>query len=158
MYPNARTSDLTIEALPSETVVYDTTNHRVHCLNEMAGLIWRHCDGKTSVDQIAGRVSEDLKLPVDSEVVKLGLQELSKRHLLVPDPEGPEQPTISRRDLGRRLALAGGTLVTLMPAITSIVAPTPAMAKSGDSADGKDKKTRRTKGTGRARRAKAKTQ
>ena len=140
MYPIARTTDLTIEALPSETVVYDTTNHRVHCLNEMAGLIWRHCDGKSSVEQIAGRLSEDLKLPVDSDVVKLGLRELSKRHLLVPDPEGPELPTISRRGLGRRLALAGGTLVTLMPAITSIVAPTPAMAKSGDNGDGKGKK------------------
>jgi hypothetical protein len=130
---------LTIEALPSETVVYDTTNHRVHCLNEMAGLIWRQCDGESSVEQIAGRLSEDLKLRVDSDVVKLGLRELSKRHLLVPDPEDPELPTISRRGLGRRLALAGGTLVTLMPAITSIVAPTPAMAKSGDG-HGKGKK------------------
>ena len=146
MYPIARTTDLTIEALPSETVVYDTTNHRVHCLNEMAGLIWRHCDGKSSVDQIAGRLSEDLKLPVDSDVVKLGLRELSKRHLLVPDPEGPELPTISRRGLGRRLALAGGTLVTLLPAITSIVAPTPAMAKSGDNGDEKGKKKGKGKG------------
>lgn len=149
MYPIARTTDLTIEALPSETVVYDTTNHRVHCLNEMAGLIWRHCDGKSSVEQIAGRLSEDLKLPVDLDVVKLGLQELSKRHLLVPDPEGPELPPISRRDLGRRLALAGGTLVTtLMPAITSIVAPTPAMAESGDSGGGKGKKKGKEKGKG----------
>ena len=57
MYPIARTTDLTIEALPSETVVYDTTNHRVHCLNEMAGLIWRHCDANSSVEQIAGRLS-----------------------------------------------------------------------------------------------------
>ena len=58
----------------------------------------------------------------------------------MPDPEGPELPTISRLGLGRRLALAGGTLVTLMPAITSIVAPTPAMAKSGDNGDGAGKK------------------
>ena len=54
--------------------------------------------------------------------------------------EGPELPTISRRGLGRRLALAAGTVVILMPASTSIVAPTPAMAQSGDNGNGKGKK------------------
>jgi hypothetical protein len=139
LYPLARKTDLTIETLPSETVVYDTSSHRVHCLNDMARSIWSHCDGKSDEEQIAQRLSDDLKTPVQVDVVKLGLSQLSRRGLLVQSPDTAEIPRMTRRDVSRRLAIAGGALATIMPAITSMVAPTPAMAKSGDSGKPKDK-------------------
>jgi hypothetical protein len=130
--PLARTKELIIEALPSETIVYDTINHRVHCLNETASLIWQHCDGQTSVEQIANRASQRLRAPADEDVVRLGLRELNDRGLLVSEPG--DAPTVSRREVGKRLAVFGGAFVALLPVITSIVAPTPAMAASqGDS-------------------------
>ncbi len=138
MHPVARTTELIVEALPSETIVYDTTNHRVHCLNETASLIWRHCDGQTSVEQIANHLSRRLRAPADEDVVRLGLRELNDRGLLVGDPG--ETTTESRRELSKRLALVGGAFVALLPIITSIVAPTPAMAGSQDGQDNGDGK------------------
>ena len=147
MHPVARTTELIVEALPTETIVYDTTNHRVHCLNETASLIWQHCDGQTSVEQIANRLSRRLRAPADEDVVRLGLHELNDRGLLAGDPG--ETTTESRRELSRRLALVGGAFVALLPVITSMVAPTPAMAKSGDTeGNGKGKGKGKGKGQG----------
>jgi len=56
MKPRARKDDLLIQDLPEETLVYDVVRHRAHCLNRTAALVWRHCDGKTSVEKLA-RVS-----------------------------------------------------------------------------------------------------
>src|SRR6266498_3512906 len=45
MLPRARTEDLIVEALPTETLVYDTRTHLAHCLNLSAATVWKHCDG-----------------------------------------------------------------------------------------------------------------
>jgi len=129
VYPLARKTELIVEALPSETIVYDTTHHRVHCLNKTASLIWRHCDGQTSVHQIAHQLSQTLRAPADVDVVRLGLRELHNCGLLVR--ESADTTAVSRRDLSKHLSILGGSFA-LLPAITSIVAPTPAMADSQD--------------------------
>jgi hypothetical protein len=129
-YPQARKADLVVEELTSETVIYDTTSHRAHCLNKTASFIWQHCDGQTSVEELAKRLSECVGLPPDPEVVRLGLRELSDRCLLVSGSSGGNAS--SRRELTGRLALLGGTAAAAIPMVSSIVAPTPAMAKSND--------------------------
>src|SRR5689334_19441294 len=109
MYPQARTTELITEVLSSETIVYDTTNHRVHCLNETASLIWRHCDGQTSVEEMARQLSDTLGVPVKLDVVRLGLLDLQERHLLLE--ASPTTGDMSRRELSKRLAAVGSTLV-----------------------------------------------
>ena len=128
MYPRARASDLLVEAMPSETIVYDRLNHQVHCLNETASLIWQYSDGSRTVDDIARQLSETINVSADADMVRFGLDELRSRNLLIED--AAVTPAISRRELHRRFAVAGGALMTLLPAITSITAPTPAMARS----------------------------
>lgn len=139
MYPLARTADLIVEELSSETIVYDQKRRRAHCLNKTAGLIWQHCDGKTSLPSIARQLSQATGLPVDEEIVALGLRELSSRGLLAAKPV--RMDARSRRQWIGRLAVAGSAAIALLPAITSIVAPTPAMAQSGDAhgSEGKGK-------------------
>ena len=56
--PVTRTMNLTLETLGSETVVYDHERHRVHCLNESTSFIWRECDGRTQIEEIAIRLPE----------------------------------------------------------------------------------------------------
>jgi hypothetical protein len=126
--PIARRSDLIIEELPDEVLVYDLTTDKAHCLNQTAALIWKHCDGQKSADDIARSVAGQLKTPISKEVVKLGLEELSAYGLLKEETKSaPSRATMSRRRLIRNLGL---TAAVGLPVIVSITAPTAAHAQS----------------------------
>ena len=49
--PKAKTERLIVTKIEDETLVYD--HGRASCLNEFAARVWRECDGKTSVAEIA---------------------------------------------------------------------------------------------------------
>jgi hypothetical protein len=128
--PRRRTAGLVVKELDGETLIYDLNSHRAHRLNLACGTVWHACDGATSLPELAERVHAAAGLPLDESLVHLALQELEKAGLLqeVGRP-APALPRISRREATRRLALAGG-LSLLVPAVTSIVAPTAAEAGS----------------------------
>jgi hypothetical protein len=149
MYPLVKATELIIEEFPSETIVYDTKRHRAHCLNQTASLILQHCDGHTSIEEIAKLLSQTLGAPADLDIVRLGLRELNDCSLLAGESADPN--VVSRRELAKRLAVFGGAFIALLPAITSIVAPTPAMAKSADSYGGENGGRGRGHGEGRGR-------
>ena len=130
MEPRAREDQLVIQELPDEVLVYDVNRHKAHCLNRTAAFIWRHCDGRTSVAEIATLLRKELKFPIDEAVVWLALDRLGRAHLLqgmVRPPAGPAR--LSRREVIQKLALVGG-LSMLAPVVSSIVAPTTAQAAS----------------------------
>jgi hypothetical protein len=39
--------------VPDEVLIYDLKQHKAHCLNKTAALVWNHCDGETSVSEMA---------------------------------------------------------------------------------------------------------
>lgn len=128
--PCARRNEIISQKLLEETMVYDQVSHRAHVLNQTLSLVWESADGRNTVDQIAQILHRQLGLPADRSVVLLALQELEESGLLqepVQVEVGPERP--SRRDVARRLALAGAS-AALLPLVTSVLAPTPAMAAS----------------------------
>jgi hypothetical protein len=130
MLPHARDEKLLVEELREETIVFDLERDKAHHLNRTAALIWRHCDGRTTVAELATGLRK-LDLPADEEVVWLALDRLEKAHLLrgrLERPADVESPT--RRQVMRKLGMAGG-LALLLPVVTSMVAPTPARAASG---------------------------
>ncbi|HKG23128.1 MAG TPA: PqqD family peptide modification chaperone, partial [Blastocatellia bacterium] len=51
--PRARRDALVIRRLPEEVLIYDLQRHKAHCLNGSAAIIWNHCDGKTTMKQMA---------------------------------------------------------------------------------------------------------
>jgi hypothetical protein len=128
MLPSARNETLLVEILEDETLVYDLVRHRAHCLNRSAALIWRHCDGKTGIAAIAAAAGRELGQTLDEAAVRLALDRLDRAHLLVRGP-GRRSESISRREVAKKLALTG-SLAVLLPAVTSIIAPTPAQAAS----------------------------
>jgi hypothetical protein len=134
---------LTIEELALETVVYDHKRNRMHCLNPSTSFIWRRCDGQTKLEEIAARLPE-VDLPADLDVVRGALKALDRAHLLEGEPSFATSELPSRRKLVQRLGLAAGAAASVLPVITSAVAPTPAMAKSGDKHDN-DKKPKTEK-------------
>ncbi|MBI3989058.1 MAG: PqqD family peptide modification chaperone [candidate division NC10 bacterium] len=116
-----------VQELPDEILVYDLTRHRAHCLNQTAALVWRHCDGQTTVAEMATLLQNELNIPADEAVVWLALDRLGKAHLLKERMTPPTTARYSRREFVRRLALVGGFSV-LVPAVSSVIAPTAAQA------------------------------
>ena len=57
--PKAKTDRLIVKVIDDETLVYDVSRHAATCLNEFAARVWRECDGKTSVADIAHALGED---------------------------------------------------------------------------------------------------
>ena len=126
-FPKAREEGLIIERLDDELLVYDTHSHRSNALNASAAFVWRHCDGKTSLPELARLLAAELGAPEDEALVLLALKRLAMAKLLEENrlPEGADR--VTRRSVARRLALVGGMTV-LLPVIQSIVAPTAAEA------------------------------
>jgi hypothetical protein len=126
MSPRARLEGLLVEELGAETLIYDLKNRRAHCLNRAATLVWRRCDGKTTAGELAEALHAETGLPADESLVSLALDRLAQARLL---EQAGGDTRISRREVARRLGLAG-SLSVLLPVVTSLLVPTPAQAGS----------------------------
>ena len=74
--PRARTNRLVTRELGDELLVYDLERHKAYCLNQVAMQMLRHCDGETTIPDMALRIGNALGLPVDERTVRLGLVRL----------------------------------------------------------------------------------
>ena len=127
--PRARKEGLVVQALPDETLVYDLDRDRAHCLNQTASLVWGRCDGRTTTKEIARSLTKNLKQPVNEQIVWLALDQLDRNHLLSEESFIPKTVAgMNRREVVRALGL---TAAIAIPAVVSIVAPTPAQAATG---------------------------
>ena len=132
--PRMRVQGLVIDDLPEETLVYDLDRHKAHCLNRTAALVWRHCDGQTTVGEIARRLQHELDAPCNEDLVWLALRQLQQLHLLEQSITLPSHWTgVSRRKMLRHVGLAAAVAV---PVIASIVSPTPVQASTCIQAGG----------------------
>lgn len=116
----ARKRDLVIKELLDEVLVYDLKQHKAHCLNRTAAFAWNHCDGQTSVAEIALLLEKEWRKPVTEDVVWLALKQLSRANLLEEPVRNEEGMRASRRAVLRKL----GTAAAIAPLVISLVAPT----------------------------------
>jgi Coenzyme PQQ synthesis protein D (PqqD) len=130
MKPAART-DLAKCDVRDEVVIYDFRNHQARCLNRMAAAVFGLCDGTRTARQIAAELTRSLGEPVDEEIVWLALGQLDDGGLF-ETPLGGARTDVGRRRLIKKMALTAGLSLAL-PAVWSIVAPTPAYAASSVS-------------------------
>jgi len=102
-----RSADLLVEELDGELVVYDLRTHDAHHLASTVAAVWRACDGRKEIAEIARSVrgpAGDLNL----ETVWLALRELRDAGLLEERIDLPgEVRTLSRRALLARAAAVG---------------------------------------------------
>jgi hypothetical protein len=131
--PQARVENLVIEELDGETLVYDLQRDKAHCLNSTAARVWRYCDGRTSVRQMAVRLARELAQPTDEDLVWLALRQLDRASLLAQPPAWPAGTATSRRSVLRRL----GAAAALAPLVLSIVAPEAVEGASCSAATGR---------------------
>lgn len=127
MHPDARHDDVLVYEVGDELIVYDPARHRAHRLNRAAALVWRHADGRTGVAALAALLARELGVPANEDVVWLALDRLADARLLHRRPR-PPHPNLSRREVVRRLGMAGAA-AALLPAVASVTAPTPLMAQ-----------------------------
>ena len=123
--PLARTNEIVTKEIDGELLIYDTLRDEAHCLNSSAAAIWKLCDGRTSIPEMAHSVSRAAGIRIDEIVIHSALRQLSASALLVKGYD-VRPVDISRRSLARRLGVA----VALLPLITSISAPTALAAVS----------------------------
>ena len=123
--PRARTNRLVTRDLGDELLVYDLERHKAYCLNRVAMEVFRHCDGETTIPDMARRIGNALGLPVDERAVRLGLVRLEKAHLL--DSPVAQILHTSRREMLRTLGRAAAVVV---PLVTAITVPTSAQAQA----------------------------
>lgn len=119
--PQARKEGLLVQELADELLVYDRTRHKAHCLNQTAALVWKRCDGKTTVNQMARILGKETDSPVDDAVVWMAFDQLAKAHLLQGETRNwSAQSGISRREVMRRIGIAAAIA---LPVVSTIAAP-----------------------------------
>ena len=126
IYPR-RSATTHTESLGDEASVYDWAQKQVHAFNPTAATVWRLWYGATSTDAIAEVLHREMGIPEADAVVDLTLKKLALLHLLdLPVESLRERPAPSRRWLlGRGLATA------MLPAVYTILTPSPLQAQSG---------------------------
>jgi Coenzyme PQQ synthesis protein D (PqqD) len=127
-FPKSRTKDLVVQNFETEVLIYDLTTNKAFCLNESSSLVLQYADGKNSVSEIANLMSQKLKTLVTEDLVWLALDQLKKDDLL----ENCTEIEINFNGLNRReiIKKIGFASMVALPLISSVIAPTSAMAAS----------------------------
>jgi hypothetical protein len=128
--PNDR---IIVREMDTETLLYDERTHKAWCLNQSSACIWRLCDGKHAVSEIAEAASRELGSPVNEELVLLTVAELREKELLEEIAPALLPEGMSRRAM---IGRAGLVAAALLPVIASVVAPPAAHAVSGTGGTG----------------------
>lgn len=140
--PKALHNGVIAEDLGTECVVYDKSRKKAHLLNPTLSWIWRHCDGSRTVDDLARQLSQETGSDDAGRILIAGLKQLANAHLLESELD---ESHLTAPAMSRRAMVAGASVVA--PMITSILAPTPAAARSKpDKVDNQTKKDKDNKG------------
>lgn len=123
-FPIARTTGLVVQDVPNEVLVYDTETNEAHCLNNTAAMVWRSCDGKTSVSEIAQIVGGQSGEQVSDDLVWLAIDQLNE-HRLLEKEIASKFAGESRRSVLKKIGFAS---MVALPVIASLVAPQSVLA------------------------------
>src|SRR6185503_20433159 len=80
--PRARKDGLVVREMAGELLVYDRQTNKAHSLNQTAALIWKRCDGNSTIADLRFALEEVAKTTVDEPVVWYALGMLAKNSLL----------------------------------------------------------------------------
>ena len=128
-FPVGRSSNIIVQEVNDEHLVYDLERDQAFCLNETSARIWKLCDGRRSIPDLTAALAFDLRKDVNEDVVRLGLHQLNRNKLLLSGcgdiKFGSEGR--SRRDVIRQIGLSS---MIALPVVYSLVAPTSVHAQS----------------------------
>ncbi len=122
--PRARKNGLVIQEAGDEVLVYDVNSNRAHCLNRTAAFVWKSCDGRNTVPEIAVLLGKEFANKVDEDLVWLAVDQLANESLL-ESGTGMERSGLSRRDVIRKIGLAAAVS---LPVVAMLSFPKSALA------------------------------
>jgi hypothetical protein len=121
--PLARSTDIVVQTLGKEILIYDLITNKAFNLNETSSIVYQACNGKTTFAELSKRNN------FTDDIIFLAIDELNKENLL-ENSEDYNSPFngLSRREVIRKVGFAS---MVALPVIASLVAPTAAQAGSG---------------------------
>lgn len=103
------------QELETELMLFDSARNKAFCLNRTAAFVWKNCDGKTSVAEIASRLSERMHEPAGEEAVLYALNLLESDGLIESVQQGGSlRKTITRRDLLQKIGVGAIPMITVL--------------------------------------------
>ena len=123
-FPTARKSGLVVQEVPDEVLVFDLESNKAHCLNKTAAIVWKSCDGNTSVPEIAKFIENQTGKSASDDLVWLAIDQLGENNLLEASVAAPMNGQ-SRREVIKKIGLAS---MIAIPVVASLVAPQNALA------------------------------
>ncbi len=120
--PEVRYADIVMQEISDEILLYNLKSHKVYSLNKTLALIYTHCDGKTTYD--------DLKLKyhnLSDDIIFIALDALKREGLIENGSDLSILNGFSRREVIKKAGLAS---MIALPIISSITAPRAAHAQS----------------------------
>ena len=146
MEPVVRRQDVIVQEVDRQTMLFDSATAEFHLLNEVAAFVFRHADGRATPAEILQLARTELDPELELPEIEAAVAELDRVNLLQRQPGASARP-MPRREAVRRL---GVSAAVVLPFVTSMVAPPPAKALSGngspsDGEDGTDKKDKKDK-------------
>ena len=124
--PVARNEDLLVEEIHDETVVFDTRSREAHCLGPLAAVVFAHCDGQTSTDELVALRPTSWASLWTQSACTMPWRSWRSGSLLA---DASQQDGLSRRQMIKRSAVTGG-VVASAPLIASVFPPTAAAAST----------------------------
>lgn len=87
-YPKQR-DDIHTRVVEGEVVLLDRQKNLIHQLNSTATYVWDHCDGRTSLTEIATQIAEAFDVPQEIALRDLttAIKQFHDLHLLVYSSE-----------------------------------------------------------------------
>ena len=128
--PVSRKTDIVVQELENEVLIYDLNANKAFCLNESSAIIWQECDGTKTIAEISQAVGRKLNSNISEEFIWLALEQFRKDNLISNDFAGTFESVFAgqtRREVIRKVALAS---VVALPVVASLTAPTSVYAQS----------------------------
>lgn len=128
IYPTSRRTNIVLQRVKDELLIYDLKINKAYCLNETAAQIYQLCDGNNSISDISKLMDKQLNQPVSEHFIAFALEQLKKDNLLENAREiktGLEDS--SRREIIKKLGIAS---MIALPVVASLIAPTAVSAQS----------------------------
>lgn len=120
MLPAARNSDIVVQELKDELLIYNLSTNQAFCLNQTAKVVFEACDGKHTFNELK------TKHQFDDDLIYLTLNELKKENLIGDNYISPFCE-MNRREIIRKV---GSASMIALPIISAVVAPMAAHAAS----------------------------
>lgn len=119
--PQVRSESIVVQNLDSEVLIYFLETNQAICLNSTSALVYSHCDGKTTFDELKS------KYQLTDDLIYLTLDKLNENNILKEYQPNKHFDGLSRREVIRRIGLSS---MIALPIISSVVAPTATHAAS----------------------------